>query len=130
MNAGHRFFKNLKTLLVQFGRIERHAGQIATRGTKAGHQAAPDRIARRSENDRDCPRCTLGLDCRGYADNYNHIRREFDDLGRDGIERLTLFVRKAVLDCYILAFDVAQIAKAPIEGVDKMLGPSRCKIGD
>jgi hypothetical protein len=112
VNAGHCFFKNLKTLLVQFGGIERHSGQITAGGPKAGHQAAPNRIAGGSDNNRD-DRCrTLGYSGGRHADNNDHIGREFDDLGCNRIERLTLFVGKAVLDRNILAVEVAQIAKA------------------
>ena len=81
------------------------------------------------EDNGDARRCTLGLSGSRYADNHDHVGRKFDDLGRGRIERL-LFVGEAVLDRYILAIDVAQIAKALIEGVDEVLGPGRRKIGD
>jgi hypothetical protein len=69
----------------------------------------------------------LGLSGGRYADNHDHVGRKFDDLGCDRVKRLPLFVSKAVLDRNILAIDVAQIAKALIEGVDEVLGSGRRK---
>jgi hypothetical protein len=119
---------NLKALLVQFVGIKRHSGQVSAGRAKAAHQAASDRIACRRDNERD-GRCRSLGQCGGrYADD--HVGRKFDDLGGGRVERLPLFVGKLVLDCNILAVDVAQIAKALDECVDKVLGPRRSKIDD
>jgi hypothetical protein len=130
IDTRQRFLENLKTFLVQFGGIQRNPGQIAVRRAKTGHQTAPDGIANRRENNRDGRCCALGLSGGCHADNHDHVGCEFDDLCRSPVERLCLFVGKAILDHNVPAIDVAQVTKALVEGVDKVLGPGRRKIHD
>src|SRR5262245_40322202 len=94
---------------------------VPTRPIEAGHEAGLDRIAADGEHARNCLGRCLGRDRRGNRASHDHGHSMVDELGHSGWQSTVLaFPHPAVLDGYILAFDVAGFTKAAVERGDEL----------
>src|SRR5262245_53083038 len=82
-------------------------GQVAARPGEAGDKTKPDRVIADTEDDRNCRGCSFGRQCGQVAARGDHSHLS------DWIE-VTLTskacIRVALLDDYVLAFDIARRA--------------------
>jgi hypothetical protein len=109
--------------LANYGRDTRALQQCscgpgsATRSIHAGHEARADRIAATVEDDRDRRGADLAhqsLD-RGETGENDHANFALRQIGQLGGQAIIPTVRKAVFDCEIPAFGIANVSKATAE---------------
>src|SRR5215203_4607009 len=124
------FFEYLKSLLIQFRRIQRHSGQVAARRTKAWHKAAADRITSRCEYNRNRRGRPHGWGRSRNTDHYDDFRRVRDNFGCGGLGPLTSFAHDIIVRREVPTFDVPQIAQPFLERLDQMLCSSGREIRD
>jgi hypothetical protein len=92
-----------------------HASNIAAGPVQTVDEAHLDRIAADSENNWYCSCCRLGSYRRvvGHGSNDRHSAPDY--IGSKRGEPISLPLGRSVLDHYVLAFDIADVAQAPAE---------------
>src|SRR4029453_11347505 len=75
--------QELESLAGSIGPLTRHTGNVAARSRQGRDEAAPDRIARRREHDRDHRRGLLCCEDRRGVMRENNIDLQTDELSRD-----------------------------------------------
>ena len=87
------------------------------RTREARNQPRPHRVANRNHDDWDCRRCLLGREARGGAVGRDDIDRAAHELCCRFGEPFGRSVAIGVVECDVLAFEVAEIAQPLVEGI-------------
>jgi len=109
--------QHLKLLCWEFTPEEGHARDVAARPRETGDKPM-HRIGADFENNRDC--CGGGF--RGerrsvaHGDNYHHLAS--GQIGRQCWQLTVLIVRPAIFDRDVLAFNIASLLQALLDGGD------------
>src|SRR5215813_14043125 len=93
-----------------------HARGVATRAIQAADKPELDWITAVREDDwsrRSCRLCCLGRI--GAPHRRDHVHMTADEIIGEGGQSIILAIGPAILDCRILALDIAGFAQAPTE---------------
>ena len=86
--------------------------QVAARPGKASDKTKPDRVIADVEDDGDRRGCRLGRDRRTISNCCDHGDLAANQFGRQRGQPIELTLRPAVLDRYVLAFNIAGVFEA------------------
>ena len=92
---------------------KRYSRQIAARAAKIADEAVSHRISADREYDRNRCRCSFSGDRRNVTSSGNEDRRAARyEFGGECGETIELTFGPAIIDCHVLAIDIAGLGKA------------------
>ena len=104
----------------QFRGEEIDTGKVAAWPGQAPDQAQPNRVFGNHEDDRDgCRRLGRGLRC-GTSACSDHGDLAANQFGRKGGQPIGLIIGPAIVDRYVLAFDITNLAEALAKSTQKV----------
>src|SRR5262249_25355057 len=111
LDSDHRLLENLHPFAGEFGAVERNTGHVAPRTRKASDKAAAQGIGGGCHDNGNGGSLPFRRERRWRADDDDGVGRKSRKFCRKFVVALSLAEHEPVLDCKVLAFDVAKVAK-------------------
>src|SRR5262245_28533477 len=107
----HRLLENLHPFTGEFGAVERNTGHVAARMRKACDKAAAQGIGGGCQDNGNGGSLPFRRESRWRPDDDDGVGSKSRKFCRKFVVTLSLAEHEPVLDCKVLAFDVAKVAK-------------------
>src|SRR5262249_39698211 len=122
---GHHLTQEIQPLCGQFTTEKIDPCQVAARSGKAGDETQADRVFPNNEDDGDCRGRRLSCQPRTSIERRDHGDLSANQFGRKRRQSIDLIVSPAILDCYVLALDIAGILQALAKCAQTLGSPVR-----